>query len=65
MLSFYISDVYDDLLLFGINGTVFLHKNIRGYKGKMDIPLPNLQKGMYLVKISNNKNYITQWILVD
>ena len=65
MLSFYISDVYDDLLLFGLNGTVFLHKNISGYKGRMAIPVPNLPKGMYLVKISNNKSYVTQWIFVD
>jgi glucose/arabinose dehydrogenase len=65
MLSFYISDVYDDLLLFGVNGSLILHKNIKGNKGRMDIPLPNLPKGMYLVKISNNKNYITEWIFVD
>jgi len=65
MLSFYISDVYNDLLLFGVNGTLILHKNIKGNKGRMDISLPNLAKGMYLLKISNNKTYITQWIFVD
>ena len=34
VISFYISDAYDNLLLFGVNGTVVLNKNIRGFKGK-------------------------------
>ena len=65
VLSFHTSDIYDNILLFGVNGTVFLHKDIRGLKGRIDIPVSNLPKGMYLVKISNNKSYVTQWIFVD
>jgi hypothetical protein len=65
LLSFYISDAYDELLLFAVNGTLILHKNIKGNKGRMNIPVPNLSKGMYLVKISNNRTYTTQWIFID
>ena len=65
MLNLYISDAYDNLVLFAVNGTVILNKSIRGFKGRMDIPVSNLAKGMYLVKISNSKGHVTQWILVD
>ena len=65
MLNLFISDAYDNLVLFAANGTVILNKSIRGFKGRMDIPVTNLAKGMYLVKISNSKGHVTQWILVD
>jgi len=65
MANVFISDGYDNLLLFGVNGALVWIKNIRGFKGRMDIPVSNLPRGMYLVKISNNKSYITQWIFVD
>jgi glucose/arabinose dehydrogenase len=65
MVSLYISDTYDNLLLFAANGTIVQTKNIRGFKGRMDISVSTLSKGMYLVKLSNSKRYITQWIFVD
>lgn len=65
LVSFYISDAYDNLLVFGVNGTVVMNKSVRGLKGRVDIPVPNLPKGMYLVKISNSKGYVTQWIFID
>jgi glucose/arabinose dehydrogenase len=65
LISFYISDAYDNLVLFGTNGTAVLNKGIRGHKGRMDITIPNLPKGIYLLKLSNNKEYVTQWIFID
>ncbi|HZI53729.1 MAG TPA: T9SS type A sorting domain-containing protein, partial [Chitinophagaceae bacterium] len=65
VISLRISDAYDNVTIFGTNGAVILNKNIRGFKGSMDIPVSRLAKGMYLVKISNNNGYVTQWVLIN
>lgn len=65
MLNLYISDAYDNLILFGINGSVLFNKNLNGFKGRTAIPVSGLAKGIYLLKISNKKEYRTQWILID
>lgn len=65
VLNLYISDAYDNLLLFGINGSLILNKNLNGFKGRMGIPVSGLAKGIYLLKISNKKEYRTQWVLID
>ncbi len=65
LMTTYISDAYDNLLIYTINGKLMMHKSVRGFKGRVDIPVANLPKGMYLVKIANKNGYMTQWILVE
>jgi len=65
VISLRVSDAYDNVTIFGTNGSVILNKNIRGFKGSMDIPVSRLAKGMYLVKISNSNGYVTQWVLIN
>jgi glucose/arabinose dehydrogenase len=64
-LSFYISDTYDQFFLFSLNGSVVFRKNIRGLKGKVEVPLSNMARGIYLVKISNARGFRTQWVYVE
>jgi glucose/arabinose dehydrogenase len=64
-VNFYISDAYDQLLLFNTNGTVLANRSVRGLKGRFDINLPNLPKGMYLIKLSNSRTYVTQWVYLQ
>lgn len=65
VISLRVSEAYDHVTIFGTNGTVFLNKNIRGFKGSMDLPVSRLPKGIYLVKISNSTGYLTQWVMIN
>ena len=65
VISLRLSDAYDNVTLIGINGAVILNKNIRGFKGTMEIPVSGLAKGIYLIKISNRKGFVTQRVFID
>ncbi|MGZ8524739.1 MAG: T9SS type A sorting domain-containing protein [Chitinophagaceae bacterium] len=58
-------DAYDYLQAFGMNGSLLLKKDIRGITGRVDVPISNLTKGIYMVKISNSNSNIIQKIVVN
>lgn len=64
-VNFYISDSYDEIIFYGVNGALALKKSVRGFKGRMEIAIPHLNRGLYLVRIANKTRYVTQWILVE
>ncbi|MGZ5221568.1 MAG: T9SS type A sorting domain-containing protein [Chitinophagaceae bacterium] len=47
-----------------MNGSLLLKKDIRGITWRVDVPIANLSKGIYMVKISNSNGNITQKIVV-
>lgn len=65
VINCFIPDAYDYLQVFGMNGSLLLKKDIRGITGRIDVPISNLTKGIYMVKISNNKGDIIQKIFVN
>jgi glucose/arabinose dehydrogenase len=65
IISLRLSDAYDNVTLIGINGSIILNKNIRGFKGAMEIPVQGVAKGIYLLKISNKKGFVTQRVLIE
>jgi len=65
IISLRLSDAYDNVTLIGINGSIILNKNIGGFKGSMEIPVQGVAKGIYLLKISNRKGFVTQRVLIE
>ncbi|MGZ8540748.1 MAG: T9SS type A sorting domain-containing protein, partial [Chitinophagaceae bacterium] len=64
VINCFIPDAYDYLQAFGMNGSLLLKKDIRGITWRVDVPIANLSKGIYMVKISNSNGNITQKIVV-
>ena len=65
VISLRLADAYDDVALIGMNGSVILNKSIRGFKGTMEIPVTGLPKGIYLLKISSRKGFMTQRVFIE
>lgn len=64
IINIFITDSYDYLQLYSMNGSLILKKDISNVTGRIDIPIPYLSKGIYIVKIGNSKGQLIQKIFV-
>ena len=64
-MNCFIPEPHDYLQVFSMNGALVLKKDIRGITGRIDVPISNLSKGIYLVQISNANGAIKQRIFVN
>lgn len=64
MINAYVNNSFNTLELISMNGAVLLKQNIKGRTGKIDIPLPLLTTGTYIVQLRNNKTIARQLILI-
>ena len=65
VMNFFIPGAFDYLQVFSMNGALVLKKDIRGMTGRIDVPVPNLAKGIYLVRISNSNINMMQRIFIN
>jgi glucose/arabinose dehydrogenase len=65
VINCFIPEPYDHLQVFSMNGVLVLKKDIRGITGRIDVTIPTLAKGIYLVQISNGVSNIKQRIFVN
>ncbi len=64
-MNCFIPEPHEYLQVFSMNGALVLKKDIRGITGRIDVPISNLSKGIYLVQISNANGAIKQRIFVN
>jgi Glucose / Sorbosone dehydrogenase len=64
IISFFVPDPYNSLEIISINGALILRKDIKGTTGRIDIPVPTVAKGIYLIKLMSSKNTVMQKILI-
>lgn len=61
----FIPKAHDYLQIFNMSGALVFKKDIRGITGRIEITVPNLSKGIYMVKISNTTRESLQKIVVN
>ncbi|MES1217798.1 MAG: PQQ-dependent sugar dehydrogenase [Bacteroidota bacterium] len=64
VISLFIPDPYNSLEIFSMNGALMLRKDIKGTTGRIDIAVPVLAKGIYLIKLMSSKNTVVQKIFI-
>ncbi|MBI1782752.1 MAG: PQQ-dependent sugar dehydrogenase [Sphingobacteriales bacterium] len=56
--------VYEQLQIISINGIIILQQSIRGRTGTVEIKLPDVSAGVYLVRLTGKQKFFTGKIIV-
>lgn len=64
VINVFLNNSFNTLELINISGAVLLKQNIKGRIGKIDIPIPFVTTGTYMVQVRNNETTLKQLILI-
>lgn len=64
IISCFIPGAFDQLQVFSMSGALVINKDIRGIAGRIDIPVANLAKGLYTVRIIRGSERKIQRIFI-
>jgi glucose/arabinose dehydrogenase len=64
MINVFLNNSFNTLELINMNGAMLLKQNIKGRIGKIDIPVPFVTTGTYIVQLRNNETTLRQLILI-
>lgn len=64
VINVFLNNSFNTLELINMSGAVLLKQNIKGRIGKIDIPIPFVTTGTYMVQVRNNETTLKQLILI-
>ena len=64
VINVFLNTTFNTLELISTNGTILMKQNINGRTGRMEIPIPSVIPGTYVVRLRNNETTLQQKILV-
>jgi glucose/arabinose dehydrogenase len=63
-INVFLNTTFNTLELISMNGTILMKQNINGRTGRMEIPIPSVIPGTYIIRLRNNETTLQQKILV-
>ena len=64
IISIFLPGAFDQLEVFSMTGALVIKKDIRGMTGRIDIPVYNLARGLYMVRLVRGSEKRVQRILI-
>lgn len=64
-MTLFLNDTFKTIELISSNGQLVLKRNLGGQTGRLDIPLPALPAGTYIVNVKNEERTLSQKVIIN